>query len=202
MSYLWIDYKFPTVKIALTNQRKNFKARLESLKQVPVRPYEKSRLREKISSIEISTALSLEYLDLSAFFDYRIFPEYILLAYPQWRDEKRSMQPGDTILQQVYLPPVPGFSQKVLFGVRIKEIVRGEKHAGFSYETLEGHVECGISWFILEEIENRVIFSIHTFSKPGNLLTRLLGPVFSLPYQTYCTNKALKQVKEMVENAH
>lgn len=161
--------------------------------------YEKRELREKVSSIVISTGWRLEQLDLSAFFDYHIFPEWILSAYPQWKDEERTMQAGDTILQQVYLPPIPKFSQKVLFGVRIKEIIREEKKAGFSYETLEGHVECGISRFILEEVENRIVFSIHTFSKPGSFLTRLLGPIFSLPYQTYCTNKALKQVKKMLE---
>lgn len=165
-------------------------------------PYEKKELREKISSIEISTASHLEELDLSAFFGYCIFPEFILSAYPQWKDEKRTMQAGDTILQQVYLPPIPKFSQKVLFGVRIKELIREEKRAGFSYETLEGHVECGISRFILEETDQRIVFNIHTFSKPGNLLTRLLGPVFSLPYQTYCTNQALKHVKKILETNH
>ncbi|MNK00367.1 hypothetical protein D3C87_181510 [compost metagenome] len=164
--------------------------------------YDIKELHEKTSSIEISTALNLGELDLSAFFDYRIFPEYILSAYPQWKDEGRTMQPGDTILQQVYLPPIPKFSQKVLFGVRIKEVIREEKRTGFSYETLEGHVECGISRFVLEETGNKVFFRIHTFSKPGSFLTRLLGPVFSLPYQTYCTNKALKQVKKMLETNH
>lgn len=163
--------------------------------------YEKNNLREQISSIEIA-ASSLEELDLSAFFDYRIFPEFILSAYPQWKDEGRTMQAGDTILQQAYLPPIPKFSQKVLFGVRIKEVIREEKRAGFSYETLEGHVECGISLFILEEIENKIVFKIHTFSKPGNVLTRLLGPVFSIPYQTYGTNQALKQVKKTIELNH
>lgn len=161
--------------------------------------YEKSHLLEKISSIEIPNYHSLEELDLSFFFDYRIFPENILSAYTQWQDEQRRMQAGDTILQQIYLPPIPKFSQKVLFGVRIKEVITEEKRVGFSYETLKGHVECGISYFLLEEQDGKVIFKIQTFSKPGNFFTRLLGPVFSIPYQTYCTQKVLKNVKRIIE---
>ncbi len=161
--------------------------------------YEKSLLIEKVSSIEIHNCSSLKELDLSFFFAYRIFPENILSAYTQWQDEQRKMQSGDTILQQVYLPPIPKFSQKALFGVRIKEVIWEEKRCGFSYETLNGHVECGISYFLLEESDGKVIFKIQTFSKPGNFFTRLLGPVFSIPYQTYCTQKALKNVKRMIE---
>lgn len=161
--------------------------------------YEKSRLLEKVSFIEIQTCSGLKELDLSFFFDYRIFPENILSGYPQWRDEQRTIRESDTILQQVYLPPVPKFSQKALFGVRIKEVINEEKRCGFCYETLNGHVECGISYFLLEEQDGKVIFKIQTFSKPGNFFTRLLGPLFSIPYQTYCTQKALKNVKRMIE---
>ncbi len=162
--------------------------------------YEKSQLREKVSSIEIHNCSDLKELHLQSFFDYHIFPLTILSAYTQWEDEQRTMQAGDTILQQVYLPPFPKFSQKVLFGVRIKEVIHEEKRCGFSYETLKGHVECGISYFLLEETNGKISFKIQTFSKPGNLLTRLLGPVFSLPYQTYCTQKGLKNVRKIIES--
>ncbi|WP_294671229.1 DUF1990 family protein [uncultured Fluviicola sp.] len=187
------------MKIALFNQKNRFKKYLEELKQVPVIAYERSALIEKISSIKISGVSHLNQLNLAFFFDYRIFPENILSGYPQWRDEQRSIQAGDTILQQVYLPPIPKFSQKALFGVRIKEVIREENRLGFSYETLKGHVECGISYFIMEETAGKIFFRIQTFSKPGNLLTRMLGPVFSIPYQTYCTKKALKHVKKSIE---
>jgi hypothetical protein len=30
-------------------------------------------------------------------------------------------------------------------------------------------------------------------------LTRLVGPIFSLPYQSYSTKKALNNVKEIIE---
>jgi uncharacterized protein (UPF0548 family) len=187
------------VKIAFFNQKNQFKKYLEELKKVPVMTYEKSQLVEKVSSIEIHNCSNLKDLDLAFFFDYRIFPENILSGYPQWKDEQRAMRSGDTILQQVYLPPIPKFSQKALFGVRIKEVINEEKRCGFSYETLKGHVECGISYFLMEEANGKVLFKIQTFSKPGNFFTRLLGPVFSIPYQTYCTIKALKNVKRILE---
>jgi hypothetical protein len=70
---------------------------------------------------------------------------------------------------------------------------------GFSYETLEGHVEKGISTFTIEQLNNELIFKIQTYSTPGNFLTRLLRPVFSVPYQTFCTRKALRHVKRQIE---
>ena len=187
------------MKIALFNQKNRFKKYLNELKQVSVMSYDKNQLKEQITSIEISTGSNLKDLDLRFFFDYRIFPENILSGYPQWRDEERSIQAGDTILQQVYLPPIPKFSQKALFGVRIKEVIMEENRRGYSYETLKGHVELGISYFILEETSGKISFKIHTFSKPGNILTQMLGPVFSIPYQSYCTKQALRNVKRTIE---
>nr|WP_294860962.1 DUF1990 family protein [uncultured Fluviicola sp.] len=188
------------MKLALFNQQKKFSKYLENLKQVPIMDYEKNRLVEKISSIEIPNVSTLSKVNLQSFFDYRIFPTTILSAYTQWEDEQRTMRAGDTILQQVYLPPFPKLSQKVLFGVRIKEIFREEKRCGFSYETLKGHVECGISYFLLEETDGKISFKIQTFSKPGNFFTRLLGPIFAIQYQTYCTQKALKNVRKNIES--
>lgn len=183
------------MKISLLNQTKRFPEHLDNLKKVEVMPYSKNLLVEKNSFIEIEGISKLSELDTTDFFDYCIFPEHILNAYTQWSDEKRKMQAGDTIVQQVFLPPFPAFSQKAIFGVRIEEVINESKQIGFSYETLKGHVEMGISAFLLEETDNGVIFRIRTFSKPGNFLTRLLGPMFSVPYQTYCTRKALQHVK-------
>ena len=112
----------------------------------------------------------------------------------QWDSENRVMQVGDTIVQQVYLPPWKKFSQKIVFGVRINRIIDEPFKKGFSYETLDGHVEKGLSIFTFELENGNPIFKIETFSKPGNILTRLLGPIFSIPYQTYCTHAALKNV--------
>lgn len=117
----------------------------------------------------------------------------------QWEAENRSLNVGDTIVQQVYVPPNKIFSQKMVFGVRISEVVNQSNKKGFSYETLEGHVEKGISTFTIEQLESKLVFKIHTYSTPGNFLTKLLGPVFSTPYQAFCTKAALINVKKQLE---
>jgi len=110
------------------------------------------------------------------------------------------MRIGDTILQQAYIPPVKPVAQKIVFAVRINDIINTDNIKAFSYETVTGHVEKGVSRFILEQHASGITFSIHTFSTPGNILSRLLGPVFSIPYQAYCTRAALQHVKQQLEN--
>lgn len=162
--------------------------------------YDKAGLKEKVSTIEISSDKSLNQFDLAFLFNYELFPDYILSYFCQWTAEDRTMQIGDTIAQQVFIPPIQAVSQKIIFGVRVCEIFEESSRIGFSYETLVGHVEKGISTFSLEQLDGKTAFKIHTFSEPGNTLTRLLGPVFSLPYQAYCTRKCLKNVKMRLEN--
>lgn len=161
--------------------------------------YDKRELKEKISVIEISSIKSLDQFDLDFLFNYELFPEHILSSFCQWNEEGRTMKVGDTIAQQAFIPPIPGFSQKIIFGVRVCNVFKDPSRIGFSYETLSGHVEKGVSTFSLEELDDKTVFKIHTFSKPGNTLTLLLGPVFSLPYQAYCTRKCLKNVKMRLE---
>lgn len=183
------------MKIRLFNQSAQFPKHLEILRKNAIMPYDKELLTEKNSLIEIRGFSRLSELNTEAFFNYHIFPEHILNGYPQWLDEQRAIQPGDTIVQQAFLPPLPVLSQKIIFGVRIKEVFREEKRIGFSYETLKGHVEQGISYFTLEETTKGIVFRIRTFSRPGSFLSRIAGPLFSLPYQQYCTRKALQHVK-------
>lgn len=187
------------MKIYLKNQFANFKKHLDCLKTIQVMKYEKSQLTEKTTSIDLKTTKKLEQINLDFLFDYQIFPNNIMKFKTQWADEKRIMKVGDTIVQQVYIPPTKIFSQKIIFGVRINEIINQAGKKGFSYETLEGHVEKGISTFTVEQINNKLIFKVHTYSTPGNILTKLLGPIFSIPYQTYCTKKVLKTVKKQIE---
>ena len=72
--------------------------------------------------------------------------------------------------------------------------------SSFSYETLEGHVEKGISTFTIEQADNmKLIFKVCTYSSPGSILTKLLGQIFSIPYQSFCTKSALKNVKRQIE---
>jgi hypothetical protein len=165
-------------------------------------PYDKGKLIEKISTIQINTNKNLQELNTRFLFNYEIFPTYIMKYLTQWTFEKRNMRIGDTIIQETFLPPFKYLSQKILFGVRINEIINENFRVGFSYETLIVHVEKGISTFTIEKNhEKQLLFKVHTFSRPGNILTNLLGPIFSIPYQTYCTKQALLNVKRQLENS-
>lgn len=187
------------MKIFLTNQSQKFKSHLDILKKCQVMKYNKSDLKETITIKNLETNKKLNELDLQFLFDYLIFPEKIMSYYVEWKDENRKMKIGDTIVQQVYLPPILYFSQKIIFGVRINEIIHEENRIGFSYETLDGHVEKGVSTFTIELISDKLIAKIHTFSSSGNILTKLLGPIFSVPYQKYCTKLALNNIKQQID---
>lgn len=183
------------MKIYLFDQSNYLKKHLQLLKSLPVMPYRKEYLKEKNSTIDLPLLTLTDRKSLAFFFNYQLFPSSILTYYSQWQDEKREMREGDTIIQQVYLPPLKTFSQKIIFGVRICEIIEEPGRTGFSYETLEGHAEKGISTFTVEQSGDRVLFRIHTFSAPGNFFSKILGPIFSSPYQDYCTRRALQNVK-------
>lgn len=187
------------MRIYLKNQNTNFKKHLDFLKTIEVMSNDKTSLTEKTTSIDLKTTKKLEEINLDFFFDYQIFPDNIMTFKTQWKDEKRKMKVGDTIVQQVYIPPTKIFSQKIIFGVRINEIIDQVDKKGFSYETLEGHVEKGVSTFTIEQLDNKLVFKVQTYSTPGNFLTKLLGPIFSVPYQTFCTKAALENVKRQIE---
>lgn len=186
------------MKIYLKNQAHQFDKHLERLKNKQVQHYDKSKLLEKTTSINIHTNKSMEQLNFDFFFNYHIFPANILVAKTQWEAENRYMQAGDTIVQQAFLP-LKSFSLKVIFGVRISEMINESNLKKFSYETIEGHVEQGISSFSVSADKGKVQFSIHTYSQAGNWLTRLLSPIITLPYQAYCTRQALVHVKKQLE---
>jgi hypothetical protein len=188
------------MKIHLKDQKNKFKQHLDFLQTKKVMDYDKSMLTEKIKTIDINTTKKIDQLNLDFLFDYQIFPDNIMTFKNEWTDQNRKMKIGDTIAQQVYIPPTRTFSQKIIFGVRINEIIDQVDKKGFSYETLEGHVEKGVSKFTVEQLDKKIIFKIQTYSTPGNILTKLLGPVFSVPYQTFCTKTALKNVKRQLEN--
>lgn len=180
------------MNIYLANQRPHFAAHLHRLQQVAVQPYSRPALRHKLDSIAIPGA-SIAQLDAAAILDYRIFPETILTAYRQWEHQGRQLLPGDTIVQQIYIPPLGAFSQKIIAGVRVLERYDTASCRGFAYETLEGHVERGVSAFRLQQTAIGVAFSIETWSAPSGLLPRLMAPVAGW-YQGYCTRLALAQV--------
>ncbi len=189
------------MNIFLTDQSNKFPTHLERLRKTPVIKYDIANLRERKTETEIRTARDFENIDFGFLFGYHIFPGNIMNSLTQWGYEQRALRTGDTIVQQVFIPPVSSVSQKIIFGVRIKEVSDEPNRKGYSYETLEGHVEKGISSFFIEKnSDGKVIFTVHTFSVPANFLTKLLGPVFSVPYQAYCTKRAIKNVRALIES--
>ena len=187
------------MKIYLTDQANNFDGLLKQLTTKPTMTFDKTKLKEKTTTIDIKTDKPLGQINLDFLFDYKIFPSNIMTYMTEWEKEKRKMKIGDTILQQAFVPPTKTFSQKVVFGVRINNIINETDRKGFSYVTIEGHVEKGESTFTIEQGDSGLIFKIKTFSEPGNLLTKLVGPIFTVPYQTYCTRTALENVKRQIE---
>jgi hypothetical protein len=154
-------------------------------------------LVEKKTSLAIQTSGATSRFNTHSFgflFDYELFPHRILTFAAQWRHQNRAMQVGDVIVQQVYLPPF-GLSLKCVFAVRILDIVREPTRVGFSYGTLLGHAEMGRSDFAIFLQDGEVHAQIHTFSAPGNPLTRLVAPFFTIPYQAYCTRLALERMR-------
>lgn len=135
------------MKIYLTDQADKFDGLLKQLTTKPTMMFDKTGLKEKTTTIDIKTGKTLEQLNLDFLFDYKIFPSKIMTFMTQWGQEKRKMKIGDTILQQVFIPPTNTFSQKIVFGVRINNIIDEIERKGFSYETIEGHVEKGIQFY-------------------------------------------------------
>lgn len=157
--------------------------------------YDPKLLAQKINTITVHRHKTLQELNTDFLFDYKIFPSHIMSHVCEWKMQERDMKVGDTIVQQIHLPPSPLISTKAIFGVRICEIIKEPNLLSFSYETLEGHVEKGISTFsLLQHAHNKIEICILTFSRPGNFLSKVLGPVFSIPYQNYCTQQALKHI--------
>ncbi|HET6243844.1 MAG: DUF1990 family protein [Bacteroidetes bacterium] len=155
--------------------------------------YQKDFIKHKISKELIDCKFS--DLSFSSFFDYKIFPANILIAYPQWIEEKRTMQAGDTIVQQINIPPFSKLSKRLIVAVRIKEVFDSSNCKGFSYETIVGHVEKGISIFKIESQKNFSVFTIETYSSPASSLLKFFRPISSW-YQDYCTKKALVNVRD------
>lgn len=167
---------------------------LPKVRSLPVISYNISELKEKKKVISLPCNKSLKEFSFNFLFDYCVFPNNILTYYSEWQNSKRTMQIDDTIVQQIYFPPFKIVSQKIIVGVRIKEIFKEEDFVGFSYETLKGHIEKGISYFQILKSKDKIHFIIKTYSKANNLFLDWLSPLFSSPYQDYCTNKAIKNM--------
>ena len=88
----------------------------------------------------------------------------------------------------------------VLAGTRIVEIIDESNCFGFTYGTLEGHVETGEECFWIEKEENgAVFFHIKAFSRPAHFLVRLAYP-FARSMQRRFVDQALKRMKKYVDS--
>ena len=176
------------VKIFFADQQKQLSKHLLELKSSGIIPYQESAVKHKVSRQIIPCRFS--EISFESFFDYKIFPSRILTAHPQWAEENRGMQAGDTIVQQINIPPFSALSQRFVAGVRIKEVFNRDNCKGFSYETLKGHIEKGISIFKIEPEKDFSAFTVETYSAPAISWLKPLQ-LFSSLYQDYCTQKAI-----------
>lgn len=151
------------MKIYLTDQQPRSPQHLEQLRSVPIMPYQRDQLREKSSSIVLGPGDGVFTRAVELVQAYRIFPPAIMCHLTEWSQDGREMRIGDTIVQQVHIPPLLRLSQKLVFGVRVSSIIAEPDRRGFTYETLVGHVEKGLSTFTVERAKKEVLFRIHTF---------------------------------------
>jgi hypothetical protein len=173
---------------------------MDVFKNAPVIPYDIRQLKRKVSVVPLRSDSTLSEMDLRFLFDYNIFPPTIMAYRTQWQLEKREMRTGDVIVQQVSLPP-SRWSLKIAFGVRVCEVISEATQRGFVYETLAGHAEKGRSSFTVETTGSGVIFRIETYSTPGNAVSKWLSRIFTVPYQSYCTRRALEHVRHQVDRS-
>ena len=157
-------------------------------------------LPEKTSDIALGDPGPISYHRTDFLFAYDIFPRFLMRAEAQWIREVRAMRVGDIIIQRAVLPPI-GFGLCAEFAVRISALISEPRKLGFAYETLAGHLERGVSEFYFEERASALFFVIHTYSEPAHWLPRL-GRPFSLVYQKWCTQQALKHVKRRFQSCN
>lgn len=151
-------------------------------------------LPERVSTVALGVSGPISKWQTDFLFDYLIFPTAIMRFEAEWKREGRKMAVGDVILQRAVMPPI-GFGVCLEFAVRVSAIIQEEKRLGFAYETLSGHAESGVSEFYFEERDGQLFFTIHTFSQPGHWTSRIGKHFFTLPYQQWCTRRALARVR-------
>ncbi|MBS0658397.1 MAG: DUF1990 family protein [Verrucomicrobia bacterium] len=152
------------------------------------------RLPERRSVIALDVAGPIRRWQTDFLFAYDIFPPEILVGAGEWQEARRPMAVGDHLLQRVWLPP-RRWGVSLHLAVRICALFDDADRLGFAYETLTGHPERGVAEFSFREVEGRLQFEIRTFSEPSLWLARLTGPMLVLPYQAWCTRRALEHVR-------
>jgi len=117
---------------------------------------------------------------------YDIFPPGLMR--PTVCSEDGRVKLGAVIVQRVRLGLVV-----IEAAVRVIDVwtTEAEDAAGFTYVTLAGHPEMGVSSFWVSRIGDEVGFRIKARSRPGTLLTRIGRPV-SRYFQRAATRAALR----------
>jgi Domain of unknown function (DUF1990) len=157
-------------------------------------------LPERTSSIDLGVTAPINKWCTDFLFDYQVFPLSIMRFEAEWQAQRRKMRVGDLILQRAVVPPI-GFGICMEFAVRICALIDDDRRLGFAYETLSGHVERGVSEFYFEDIKGSLSFTIHTYSEPGHWTARIAKKLITLPYQAWCTQRALKQVRGQIPSS-
>jgi len=112
----------------------------------------------------------------------RVFPEHA------------EIEPGATVVVTLGTPLVA-----IAAPCRIVGVVDEPHRWGFAYGTLPGHPEQGEEAFVVSiGADELVRFTITAFSRPGELLTRLTGPI-GRAVQRAGTNGYLKALQGIVD---
>ncbi len=124
---------------------------------------------------------------------FRIFPPNRMKAFVDSPNGR--LEVGTTILLGIYVGPF-----RLQMADRVLDVFKGEttekQWAGFTYGTLQGHVEKGIETFqvTLDKGSSRVIWSMEAWSKPGHWLTYLF-----YPWARVMQKKAAREVLEYMK---
>jgi uncharacterized protein (UPF0548 family) len=108
---------------------------------------------------------------VKAIMSYQIFPAR--MATPVV--ERTPLQLGDVL--GLRYPMLPGLS--IFFAAKVIEMIDDENETvirkGFTYRTLEGHIEIGEETFLVEKnrLTGEVTASLQAWSRPGHWLTRV-----------------------------
>lgn len=125
---------------------------------------------------------------------YEVFPAHRMRHHVCTDD--RVIRRGALIVQRVFAGPLAAEA-----AVRTDDVfddrARGG-HAGFTYTTLEGHVERGTATFSVGRDPNGApIFRIESWSRPGNALLAAARP-FLRRMQRSSVHEALRHVQDQV----
>jgi hypothetical protein len=182
------------MRVALGDHASDLASYLPEFKARPLSFHDLGSLPSRLlPGRRLAPARDLRKCNLAFLFAYDIFPPAILKFFGEWQLEGREMREGDVIVQQAQVPP--GWGARLIFGVRVIRVYWEETQAGFIYGTLAGHPETGTNEFSLSISHGGIAAAVQTVAAPALPLTRLLAPVFTNRYITFCNRQALQRME-------